>query len=165
MKIELTCIQSTNESPGIPCGRNCSIRSKPSLLLVLASVSIIAAVSFAQASKAADTTRRDAMRMFMRAKLAWSGLVLEGLTLEKFDMVSINAIRLRNLTQSNLWFVLQQPDYLLQTTNFQQSADALYMAAVDKNLDAATEAYSKVMRNCVECHRLVRTEQHRNHGK
>ena len=69
--------------------------------------------------------------MFMRTKLAWSGLVLEGLSLEKFDMVSINAIRLRNLTQSNLWFVLQQPDYLLQTTNFQQSADALYMAAVD----------------------------------
>ena len=38
------------------------------------------------------------------------------------------------------------------------------MAAVDKNLEAATEAYTKVARSCVECHRLVRTEQRKNAG-
>jgi hypothetical protein len=37
--------------------------------------------------------------------------------------------------------------------------DALYLAAVDKNLDGATEAYQGVMKGCVECHRLVRLEQ------
>jgi len=144
--------------------RNRSVIWKPSFLIPVTVASLIAIVSFAQITTAADSPRRsrDEARMFMRTKLAWSGVVLEGLTLEKFDLVSINAIRLRNLTQSNLWFVLQQPDYLIQTTNFQQSADALYMAAVDKNLDAAAEAYTKVMRNCVDCHRLVRKEQRRN---
>jgi len=144
--------------------RNRSVIWKPLFLIPVTVASLIAIVSFAQITTAADSPRRsrDEARMFMRTKLAWSGVVLEGLTLEKFDLVSINAIRLRNLTQSNLWFVLQQPDYLIQTTNFQQSADALYMAAVDKNLDAAAEAYTKVMRNCVDCHRLVRKEQRRN---
>jgi cytochrome c556 len=101
----------------------------------------------------------------MRQKLAWSQAALEGLTLEKFDLVSKNAIRIRNMTQSNQWFVFKQPDYMAHTTNFYKSVDALYMAAVDKKLDAATEAYMNVARNCVECHRLVRMEQRENPGQ
>lgn len=106
--------------------------------------------------------RRAATQVFMRQKLVWSQGILEGLALEKFDLVSKNAIRMRDMTRSNLWLTLKQPDYMAHTTNFQTSVDALYMAAVDKNLEAATEAYTKVARNCVECHRLVRTEQRRN---
>ena len=111
---------------------------------------------------AADTKpKRLASQAFMRQKLAWSQAALEGLALEKFDLVSKNSIRMRDMTQSNQWFTVKQPDYLAQTTNFQKSVDALYMAAVDKNLEAATEAYTKVARNCVECHRLVRVDQHK----
>lgn len=115
---------------------------------------------------AAETKpKRAATQAFMRQKLAWLQAALEGLTLEKFDLVSKNAIRMRDMTQSNQWFTLKQPDYMAHTTNFQKSADALYMAALDKNLEAATEAYTKVARNCVECHRLVRTEQRKNAGQ
>jgi hypothetical protein len=115
---------------------------------------------------AAETSsRRTATQTFMRMKLAWSQAALEGLTLEKFEVVSQNAIRMRDMTQSNQWFTMKQPDYLARTTNYQKSVDALYMAAVDKNLEAATEAYTKVARNCVECHRLVRTEQRKNAGQ
>jgi len=95
-------------------------------------------------------------------KLAWSQATLEGITLEKFDVVSRNAIRLRDMTQSNHWFTMKQPDYMRHTTNFQKSAEGLYMAAVDKNLEAATEAYVKMAKSCVECHRLVRTEQRKS---
>lgn len=101
----------------------------------------------------------------MRQKLGWSQTILEGLALERFDLVSKNSIRMRDMTHSNQWFTVKQPDYLAQTTNFQKSVDALYMAAVDKNLEAATEAYTKVARNCVECHRLVRAEQRKNAGQ
>ena len=112
---------------------------------------------------AAETkSRRADTQTFMRMKLAWSQMALEGLALEKFDLVSKNAIRLRDMTQSNQWFTMKQPDYLTHTTNFQKSADALYMAAVDKNLEKATEAYTKLARNCVECHRLVRIDQRKN---
>lgn len=103
--------------------------------------------------------KRAETQTFMRMKLAWSHAALEGLTLEKFDVVSQNAIRMRNMTQSNQWFTMKQPDYMAHTTNYQQSVEELYLAAVDKNLEAATEAYTKVARHCVECHRLVRSEQ------
>src|SRR6185436_10472058 len=80
--------------------------------------------------------------------------------LTKWNTTMIRA-GMRDMTQSNQWFTMKQPDYLMRTTNYQKSVEAFYMAAVDKNLEAATEAYTKVARNCVECHRLVRTEQRR----
>jgi len=106
--------------------------------------------------------KRAANQTFMRTKLVWSRAALEGIALEKFDVVSQNAIRMRDMTQSNQWFTMRHPDYLARTTNYQKSVEALYMAAVDKNLEAATEAYTKVARSCVECHRLVRVEQRKN---
>jgi hypothetical protein len=112
---------------------------------------------------AAETKpRRTATQTFMRMKLAWSQAALEGLTLERFDVVSQNAIRMRDMTRSNQWFTMKQPDYMARTTNYQKSVEVLYMAAVDKKLAEATEAYLNVTRNCVECHRLVRTEQRKN---
>jgi hypothetical protein len=133
--------------------------------------SVVAAVlvagALAVSLPAADTKKykRAETQTFMRIKLAWSQAALEGLTLEKFDVVSQNAIRMRSMTQSNQWFTMRHPDYLQHTTNYQKSVNALYMAAVDKKLDEATEAYVQVTRNCVECHRLVRTEQRKNAGQ
>lgn len=109
--------------------------------------------------------KRQATKAFMRQKLAWSQAALEGLTLEKFDQLTLNAVKMRNMTVSNLWFVIRQPDYMAHTTNYQRSVDALYIAAVDKKLDAATDAYMSVVRNCVECHRLVRLDQRKNAGQ
>jgi len=125
----------------------------------------LAATVLAFSLVAAETkSRRAANQTFMRTKLVWSDAVLQGLVLEKFDLVSQNAIRMRNMTLSNQWFTMKQPEYMAHTTDFQKSVDALYMAAVDKNLEAATESYMKVTRTCVECHRLVRIEQRKNAG-
>lgn len=161
MKANLTRHQSGREELGNRSGWSESPR-KLSLLLVTALVSLTAIAAFSQVGAGTDFKRRADTKLFMRMKMAWSDGVLEGLALEKFEMVSQNAIRMRNMTQSNMWFVMRQPEYLVQTTNFQKSADALYMAAVDKNLDASTEAYVNVMKNCVECHRLVRVDQRKN---
>lgn len=123
---------------------------------------LLAAVVTCSLIAAETRAPRAATQAFMRQKLGWSQAALEGLTLEKFDLVSKNAINLRNMTQSNLWFTAKQPDYMRLTTNYQKSVDRLYLAAVDKKLDEATEAYVSVMRNCVECHRLVRLDQRKN---
>lgn len=129
-------------------------------------MAVMAAGALAVSLPAADNRpSRIENQTFMRVKLAWSQAALEGLTLERFDVVSQNAIRMRNMTHSNQWFTMRHPDYLAHTTNYQKSVDALYLAAVDKKLDEATEAYIKVTRNCVECHRLVRTEQRKNAGR
>jgi hypothetical protein len=105
--------------------------------------------------------RRPAAQSFMRQKLAYSQGVLEGLALEKFDVVSKSAMQMRNMTQTNLWFSLKNSDYLRHTTNYQRGIDTLLAAALEKNLDAATEAYARVAKSCVECHRVVRLEQRR----
>jgi mono/diheme cytochrome c family protein len=121
-----------------------------------------AAILFAVLAIAAtQEPRRSATQAFMRQKLGYSQSILEGLALEKFDLVSKNALRLRNMTQSNFWVTMKHPDYMLHATNYQRSVEALYTAATDKNLDAATEAYANVARNCVECHRVLRLEQHK----
>lgn len=130
--------------------------------LALSFTAAVLAISLLAAERKPN---RAATQTFMRMKMAWSQAVLEGLTLEKFDVVSKNAIRMRDMTQSNLWFTMKQPDYLTHTTNYQKRVDALYMAAVDRKLDAATEAYVNVTRSCIECHRLVRSEQRRNAGQ
>jgi hypothetical protein len=135
--------------------------AKWAMISGLAAVATLLVVSGLK-SNGAEVRRRAETKTFMRVKMAWSQSILEGLTLEKFDVVSKNAIRMRDLTQSNQWFVVRQPDYLAATTNFQKSVDGLYLAAVDKNLGAATEAYTRVINQCVECHRLVRVEQRKN---
>jgi hypothetical protein len=66
-------------------------------------------------------------------------------------LVSKNAVLMRNMTQSNLWYRTRQVDYMRHTTNYQKSVDALYFSAIDKNLDVATDASAKVARSCVEC--------------
>lgn len=111
------------------------------------------------------TPRRAAHQAFMRNKLNYSQAILEGMTLEKYEVISKNAIRLREMTSSNLWYSARQPDYMLLTTNYQKNVAALYMAAVDKNLDRVTDAYTAMARSCVDCHRLVRSEQRKGSFK
>ena len=126
---------------------------------VLAAIAGIMLLTFVMgANKGPKGTETE---VFMRTKLIYSQGILEGLALERFDMVSKNALKLRGMAQSNMWFSSRQPDYMVKTTNYYRCVDALYLSAVDRNLDAATEAYVNVARSCVDCHRLVRLEQHR----
>lgn len=142
------------------------MNTKTILLTVLAGTLVASVCGVVlTAAESQSSSRRAATQAFMRQKLALTQTALEGLALERFDVVSKNAIRLRDMAQNNQWLVMKQPDYLARTTNFQKSADALYLAAVDKNLETATEAYTQLARNCVDCHRLVRLEQRKNAGK
>jgi len=95
----------------------------------------------------------------MRQKLGYAQGVLEGLTLERFDLVVTNAALLRNMSQTNVFLLTRNQDYLARSTNFVRSVDSLIAAAKDQNLAGATEAYMRVARSCVECHKLFRREQ------
>jgi hypothetical protein len=99
------------------------------------------------------------MQGFMRQKLIYSQGVLEGITLEKFDLVLTNAALLRDMSQTNVYLRLGNPDYKEHSTSFQRSVDALKVAAKNKDLDAATKAYVRLTESCVDCHRLFRREQ------
>jgi len=95
----------------------------------------------------------------MRQKLNYSKGVLEGLTLEKFDLVVTNAALLRDMNLTNVFSLTRNQDYLARSTNFIRSVDSLISAGKDQNLECATEAYTRVARSCIECHKLFRREQ------
>lgn len=95
----------------------------------------------------------------MALKLDYSKNVLEGLTLEKMDLVAKNAQDLKLLSAAAEWepATVPGPLYLVYTREFQRIADSLAENARDKNLDAATLSYVQLTMNCVECHKYVRS--------
>src|ERR1041384_7058776 len=77
-------------------------------------------------------------QVFMRQKLIYAQGVLEGITLEKFDLVATNAAQLRDMSQTNSFVILRNVEYQTYKTNFQASVDALSMAAKEQDNQKAT---------------------------
>jgi hypothetical protein len=101
----------------------------------------------------------DAVAVFMRAKLAHSSEVLEGLALEDFDMIGRGAQELSLASQASSWQVLQTEDYARQSAEFRRSCDTLRTAAKAKNLDGAALAWMDVTMKCIQCHKYVRDQK------
>ncbi len=96
---------------------------------------------------------------FMRQKLDLAKNMLEGLSLENFDLIEKNAKGMKRLSMAAEWEVPTVPhleEYLPQTTEFQRHCDEILKAAQAKNIDAATLGYVKLTTNCVGCHKYVR---------
>ena len=100
---------------------------------------------------------------FMRQKLTFAIGLLEGVTLEKFDLILTNAAPLRDMSATNAFYYLRNPDYMQRITNFQVSVDALINAAKAKDLDRAIKAHARVVEGCADCHKYFRRDQMKNH--
>jgi hypothetical protein len=100
----------------------------------------------------------DQVAGFMRAKLAHSQNVLEGLSLGDYDLIARGAHDLSLASQASSWQVLQTEDYARHSAEFRRSCDGLRAAADRENLDAALVAWMEVTMKCVQCHRYVRDE-------
>jgi hypothetical protein len=111
------------------------------------------------ATRAAQTVvEPDRVAGFMRAKLAHSQDVLEGLSLGDFDLIGKGAQELSLVSQDSSWQVLQTEDYARHSAEFRRSCDTLRKAAREENLDGALLAWMEVTMKCVQCHRYVRDE-------
>ncbi|MFO0908954.1 MAG: hypothetical protein U0794_11440 [Isosphaeraceae bacterium] len=137
---------------------------KRGMALTLAAV-LLAGVSLAwaggsvpRAAAAEPPTRGE----FMRQKLEFSKLVLEGLSVENYDLISKNARNLRKLSLAAEWEVPMIPnanEYITFTAEFQRLCDDLVANARDKNLDGATLSYLRLTMSCVNCHKYVRVSR------
>jgi cytochrome c556 len=110
----------------------------------------------AKGQAAKDPPAVNAVKEFMRAKLTHSQKVLEGLALEDFDLIAKNAQAMSLLSKDATWQVLQTPQYLQQSQDFQRAADAVTDAAKKKSLDGAALAYVELTMKCINCHKYVR---------
>lgn len=97
--------------------------------------------------------------IFMRHKLNFSQGILEGLTLERFDLVVTNALMLRDMSVTNAFTRLKNPDYEQKLKKFQARVDRLVKAGREHDLDRGFETYSQVIESCVACHKQYRREQ------
>ena len=128
-------------------------------------VLVIALIAGAPGVSPAQIQKQKPTREFMRQKLNYSQGILEGLTLEKYDLVVTNAVLLRNMNVTNAFLALNNPIYRGHISNFQANMDGLARMAKDKNLEGATDAYARVAKNCVQCHQQFRREQFVGHQK
>ena len=85
-------------------------------------------MAFAACLPAADVIP-DRVAVFMRAKLAHSQNVLEGLATEDFDLIERGAQELSLASQDSNWQVLQTEDYVRQSAEFRRACDSLRDAA------------------------------------
>lgn len=119
------------------------------------SAGLLAAAVFAQES----ALKADAVADFMRAKLGHSQRVLEGLSLEDYDLIARGAQELSLASQASSWQVLQTEEYARQSGEFRRSCDSLRNAAKAKNLDGAALAWMEVTMKCIQCHKYVRDQK------
>lgn len=104
----------------------------------------------------AQSRKSRATKEFMRDKLELAQGILEGLSVENYDLIISRAQKLSAMSQEADWRVFENPDYEQQSLAFRRNVDALTKAAKNKNLDGATLAYVRVTMSCVECHKYVR---------
>lgn len=119
----------------------------------------LALFGIARLTAADPSPRPDQVATFMRAKLAHSQDVLEGLAVEDFDLIDKGAQQLSLASEDASWQVLQTEDYARQSGEFRRSCDSLRKAAKAKNLDGAALAWMEVTMKCVQCHKYVRNER------
>ena len=127
-------------------------------LAVAAGIVVLAVAAVTGSRPTADesTTRPDQVAVFMRAKLAHSQNVLEGLAVEDYDLIDKGAQELSLASEDASWQVLQTEDYARQSADFRRSCDSLRKAAKSRNLDGAALAWMEVTMKCVQCHKYVR---------
>ena len=104
----------------------------------------------------AQPQRPPTTKEFMHDKLELAQRILEGVTLEDYDLLVTKATRLSAMSKEARWQAFQNPDYERYSAEFRRNVDALARAARDKNLDGATLGYVRMTISCVECHKFVR---------
>ena len=123
--------------------------------LFILTTALVTALLYVGLGRSAEQQVND-VKDFMRAKLAHSQKVLEGLTLEDFDLIAKHSQEMNLLSKATNWQVLQTPEYLRQSQDFQHATEALTEAAKKHNLDGAALAYVEVTMKCINCHKYVR---------
>jgi hypothetical protein len=106
-------------------------------------------------TKKEKKTKKSPLSVFMRAKLAASSQVLEGLCTEDYALITKGAKRLHSVSHAEKWRVSNDAMYRQHSAEFRSDVSKLLKAAEQKKLDSAALAWTKTTLNCIECHRWV----------
>ena len=108
-----------------------------------------------KAANKAGTLRSN--QALMRNKLVQMNLILEGITLDKFEQAAKSAETLKMISRAASWHIVDPtPRYKRLSMNFQEQAADLERHAKEQNVDAATLDLVRINVTCTQCHQHMR---------
>ena len=88
----------------------------------------------------------------MRAKVASSHKIMEGLVAKDFPEIRTGAEELKQICRGTEWEANSDPTYAHYRSDLIRQSNKLIDAADHSNLDAAMFAYINTLTTCVNCH-------------
>ena len=125
------------------------MRYRPLLVVALMFVTLIAL------SRSMSANQPE-LKNVMKAKLAHTQSVLEGLALEDFEQIKRGAQNLGTLSRADAWNIHKTPEYVKFSRDFQDIADSMATNAAAKKLEAVALDYVQMTMLCVKCHTHTR---------
>ena len=98
------------------------------------------------------------IRTVMGGKLVHTHALLEGMALEDFHQIRVNAAALSELSEEASWFVYDTPAYAIYSDRFRSITKTMAEDAADGNLEAVTRGYGELTSTCIRCHSYLRSE-------
>ena len=96
----------------------------------------------------------------MRAKLASSQKVVEGLMVQDLSLVRTGALELEKICTATEWHAKEDQVYAHYRAELQRTAKKLAMLAQNDDLDGATYTYMHSITTCMSCHTYCRDVLH-----
>jgi hypothetical protein len=107
-------------------------------------------------SGATPSGQTPATRKVMHDKLDLSNRVLASVMTSNLEALTRDTATLARITERPGWAVLTTPEYARYSGVFVAAAQALSIAAKERDLDTAAVRYAAMTMACYDCHRYVK---------
>src|SRR6516225_1235266 len=127
--------------------------------VLIGSVALLATIGMSAPGGLFDpavTAQTPATQSVMRQKLAHSKSILDAIMTSNYEELERHTLALSHVTESAGWWVLQSPEYRLQSSAFLRTTQDLVEAAKGRDLDNAMKAYNAMVQRCYECHKYMK---------
>ena len=126
------------------------------LLSLFVLSSLCAAAVLIQQDALTQEVQEDQTTPFMRAKLAGSQNVLDGLVSENFTLIRHGAENMKRMSEAVGWPRADDPVYQHMGEEFRRQCDKLVQLADASDLDGAHYTFLQMTSSCINCHNYVR---------
>jgi len=126
-------------------------------LFLLVSVSVFSlCTGIIQTNHQSKSAQKDKTKPFMRAKLAGSQKVLDGLVTENFTLIYRGAESMKKMSEAVQWPHVEDKVYEHYGHEFRRQCDKLMKFADQQNHEGAHFTYLNMTTTCINCHNYVR---------
>ncbi len=122
--------------------------------------STLAVLAWGQQSSVKQAYHADEMPGLMRAKLASSQKVVEGLMAKDFDLIRKGAEEMSKICDATEWHDSDDRVYAHYRSELQRTAKKLILLTEEANLDGSAYTYMHSLTTCISCHEYCRDVLH-----